>query len=122
MAKDLEQNFREQVGVRIRDLRRASGLSQAQAAAKTTMSVDGWSRLERGVAVNPALSAFVEVADALAVELQDLFPGGAGSSARAPVQELSNLLSAVDEGTQKALLEAVRGLLRRPTYPRRTTT
>jgi len=115
MAKDLEQSFRRQIGIRIRDMRRASGLSQAQAAARTTMSVDGWSRLERGVATNPAMSAFVEIADAFAVRLQDLLPGGIGPNASAPAQELFNLLCAVDESTQKALLDAVRGLLRRPT-------
>lgn len=119
MAKDLDERLRQTVGEKIRCIRRANGLSQSDAAGRTTLSVDGWSRLERGAATNPALSMYVEVSEALGVGIRDLLPEEA-SATDDMTRELAVLLAAVGPETQRSLLDAVKGLLQRPKSSSRT--
>jgi transcriptional regulator with XRE-family HTH domain len=61
------------VGQEIRQLREAKGWSQAKLAAAADMAVSGVSQIETG-ARNPSAVTLAKIADALEVEVADLFP------------------------------------------------
>src|SRR3954447_17220952 len=81
---------RMDVGKEIRRLREARGWSQAKLAGASGMGTSGISQIETG-ARNPSAATLSKIADALGVEVRDLFPldqaplpldvpsGGAGS-------------------------------------------
>jgi transcriptional regulator with XRE-family HTH domain len=58
--------------MRIKQLRTASGLSQAKCAARADLDPSTWNRIEQGQG-NPSLSTLVSIADALGCEVPDLF-------------------------------------------------
>ncbi|AKG00189.1 helix-turn-helix domain-containing protein [Pseudomonas aeruginosa] len=67
-------SLRRQFGHRIRELRLASGLNQEAFADKCGFARTYMSRIETGGA-NPSLDAIKTLADALGVELAELFRG-----------------------------------------------
>jgi transcriptional regulator with XRE-family HTH domain len=64
--------MREEVGRRIRELRKARGLTQAQAAERAALNVNYYADTERNGA-NLTLDTLERVADALEVPIGDLF-------------------------------------------------
>jgi transcriptional regulator with XRE-family HTH domain len=58
--------------MRIKALREASGLSQAKCAARADLDPSTWNRIEQGQG-NPSLSTLTSIAEALGVEVPDLF-------------------------------------------------
>ncbi|HNS98792.1 MAG TPA: helix-turn-helix transcriptional regulator [Polyangiaceae bacterium] len=56
---------------RIRDARRAAGLTQEAAASRANIDYKRWQRLEEGT-VNPTVQTLVRVADALGTDLWHL--------------------------------------------------
>jgi transcriptional regulator with XRE-family HTH domain len=71
------------VGREIRRLREARGWSQAKLAGDTGMGVSGISQIETG-ARNPSAATLWKIAEALGVEVGDLFPK---DQARLPLEE-----------------------------------
>ncbi|MBI5907018.1 MAG: helix-turn-helix transcriptional regulator [Burkholderiales bacterium] len=65
-------SLRKRFGQRVRELRKASGLSQEAFADKCGFARSYMSRIERG-AENPSLDAIQTLADALRVPVSKLF-------------------------------------------------
>jgi len=65
-------NQKELAGLRIRTLRKSRGLSQEQLAEKTGISSKYLSSIERGLE-NPTFDTFIKLAEALQIELHELF-------------------------------------------------
>jgi len=64
--------LRECFGSRLRVLRRAAGLTQEEVAARTDLSVDFISLVERGKSA-PSFDSLAKLADALGVEVREFF-------------------------------------------------
>lgn len=64
--------LRKRFGLRVKELRRLSGLSQESFADKCGFARSYMSRIERGCA-NPSLDAIETLADGLGVTVKDLF-------------------------------------------------
>ena len=71
MPKDYVNAAARLLGERLREVRRAAGLTQAQLSERSKISEEYISCLERGVA-NPTLDTMVLVAGALGSEVCDL--------------------------------------------------
>jgi transcriptional regulator with XRE-family HTH domain len=74
------------LGKRIRDARRAAGLTQEEVARRANMSAKGWGELERGIATDPHYSTLKNVANALGMTPERLIaepvdPGKARAAA-----------------------------------------
>lgn len=67
-----EKALQIKVGKRIQELRELKGVSQQDLAAKCNFEKSNMSRLESG-RVNPTLSTFEKIANALGVSLSELF-------------------------------------------------
>jgi transcriptional regulator with XRE-family HTH domain len=65
-------DLKKQVGARIYELRRKSGLTQAQMSEASSVSNDTISRIERGVR-GPSFVVLGRIARALGVEVRELF-------------------------------------------------
>ena len=61
------------VGAEIRRAREAKGWSQAKLAGASDMGVSGISQIETG-ARNPSVATLAKIAEALGVDVADLFP------------------------------------------------
>jgi transcriptional regulator with XRE-family HTH domain len=75
------------VGKEIRRLREARGWSQAKLAGASNMGTSGISQIETG-ARNPSAATLSKIAEALGVEIRDLFPLG---QAPLPLEEAPSL-------------------------------
>lgn len=83
-------NIRKKLGLRVKELRAGTGLSQEAFADKCGFARSYMSRVERGGA-NPSVDALQTLADALAVALSDLFserPAKSVKRASAPVRDV----------------------------------
>ncbi len=69
----MAQNLRQRFGERVRELRIAAGFSQEAFADYCGYARSYLSRVERGNG-NPSLDAVEALADALKVEVSELFP------------------------------------------------
>lgn len=67
-----------QIGARIRDERKAAGLSQEEAAGRASIGYKRWQEIEQGRA-NPTVRTLVRIAAALGKELWDLMSAPRGS-------------------------------------------
>ena len=110
MPTDTKQ-LRRTIGERIRELRHVRGLSQAKAAQSVSLTVDSWSRIERGAAPNPTLSSYVDIADALGVQVGYLLPATTRGKLAPILHEIVDLVGKVDNETQASLMKAIKGLL-----------
>jgi transcriptional regulator with XRE-family HTH domain len=89
-SSGVENNIRKKLGLRVKELRASTGLSQEAFADKCGFARSYMSRVERGGA-NPSVDALQTLADALGVALSDLFterPAKAVKRAPAPVIEV----------------------------------
>jgi transcriptional regulator with XRE-family HTH domain len=60
------------IGSRIREMRKASGLTQEEVARATDISLTAYSQLERGVTRDPHYSTLRQIAHALGVPVEVL--------------------------------------------------
>lgn len=67
------ENVRKGLGKRINLLRKSKGLTQEELGEKAGLSYKFVGEMERGE-VNPSLDSLVSMADALGVNITDLFP------------------------------------------------
>jgi transcriptional regulator with XRE-family HTH domain len=93
------------IGSEIRRAREARGWSQAKLAAGADMGVSGISQIETG-ARNPSVVTLSKIADALGIEVVDLFP-------KPPTPQPSLEDAARSESLQAALAVLFQGLARR---------
>ncbi len=93
------------IGSEIRRAREARGWSQAKLAAGADMGVSGISQIETG-ARNPSVVTLSKIADALGIEVVDLFP-------KPQTPQLSLEDAAQSESLQEALAILFQGLARR---------
>jgi transcriptional regulator with XRE-family HTH domain len=93
------------IGSEIRRAREARGWSQAKLAAGADMGVSGISQIETG-ARNPSVVTLSKIADALGIEVVDLFP-----KPQTPQPSLED--AAQSEALQEALTVLFQGLARR---------
>ena len=93
------------IGSEIRRAREARGWSQAKLAAGADMGVSGISQIETG-ARNPSVVTLSKIADALGIEVVDLFP-----KPQTPQPSLED--AAQSEALQEALAVLFQGLARR---------
>jgi transcriptional regulator with XRE-family HTH domain len=93
------------IGSEIRRAREARGWSQAKLAAGADMGVSGISQIETG-ARNPSVVTLSKIADALGIEVVDLFP-----KPQTPQPSLED--AAQSEALQEALAVLFQGLTRR---------
>lgn len=102
--------LRKAIGSHIRQHRKAQDLSQSQACRQAGLSIDTWSRLERGVEQNTTLGTFVRVADTLGVEISALFPSRKSMELSPAMQRLVEFLEPVDAEALNALRKALSGV------------
>lgn len=79
----VKTSLRKRFGQRVKELRLASGASQEAFADRSGFARSYMSRIERGVA-NPSLDAIQVLADALSVEVVELFVENASSQLEVP--------------------------------------
>jgi transcriptional regulator with XRE-family HTH domain len=91
------------VGKEIRRLREARGWSQAKLAGASDMGTSGISQIETG-ARNPSAATLSKIAEALGVEVRDLFPLG-----QAPLPDLEDERPSVAVDGMVGLLERWHG-------------
>jgi transcriptional regulator with XRE-family HTH domain len=85
-----------EVGREIRRLREEKGWSQAKLAGAAGMGVSGVSQIETG-ARNPSAVTLAKIAEALGVEVADLFPKEQPPLPSPAVAEMEAMLSAIRE-------------------------
>lgn len=105
----MEKVYRE-IGARIRALRQASRLTQAQVAEKAGLDASFFGQLERGANV-PSLRSLYSIAVALAVEPADLLPRLKGPEPRdAALQALDAVLLRLPPQRRRVVLGMVRDI------------
>ena len=70
--------------------------------------------METGTAKNTTFGTYVEMANALGVDLGDLFPAPNREGLSPVLEEFMLVLESIDGTTQSSLLDAVKRLLGRP--------
>ncbi len=105
--------FRERVGTRVRQLRRAAGLTQEQLARRADMDYKYLGSVERGER-NVTLENLERIVRALQVEPYEifLFPAGPKPSEAAGQDLLVNLVRRTDPAIRPVVVEVVQSILR----------
>jgi transcriptional regulator with XRE-family HTH domain len=98
---------KELIGARIKELRRSKGMSQEALAEKTGISSKYISSIERGKE-NPTLDTFIKLADALNIELSEVF----NFSHEASVKDLKVFISSLIKGSDEERLRLTAKILR----------
>lgn len=75
-SMNVNQPLDREIGSSLRRLRRTRGLSLAELAGRTSLSIGFLSQIERGLS-SPTLRVLVSIADALGVGVGDMFPASA---------------------------------------------
>lgn len=98
------------LGRRIRNLRRLRDLTQEELAEKASLSGKYLGEIERGVA-NATIDTIENLAEALEVELPDLFEISHEDDRRRILKEISNLLDKADDNSVKLVFRVIKALL-----------
>lgn len=105
----MEKVYRE-IGARIRALRSAAKLTQAEVAEKAGLDASFFGQLERGANV-PSLRSIYSIAAALSVEPADLLPAPGKAKDRDPViKALDAALERLPPRRRRFLLGVVRDI------------
>jgi transcriptional regulator with XRE-family HTH domain len=102
--------FRERVGARIRQLRKAAGLTQERLARKAAMDYKYLGSVERGER-NVTLENLERIVKALGVEPYELFAFRAKASAKGGDDLLVNLIRRSDPSVRPLIVDVVQSLL-----------
>lgn len=102
--------FRERVGARIRQLRKAAGLTQERLARKAGMDYKYLGSVERGER-NVTLENLERIVKALGVEPYELFAFRAKASAKGGDELLTNLIRRSDPSLRPLIVDVVQILL-----------
>lgn len=99
------------IGMRIKEIRRSKGLSQEQLAEKADINSKYLSRMERGTE-NPTLDMFIKLADALEVEIWEMFNYGHVKTHKELKEALQNIIKTADEPTLRLALKVIKAISR----------
>jgi transcriptional regulator with XRE-family HTH domain len=99
------------IGMRIKEIRRSKGLSQEQLAEKADINSKYLSRMERGTE-NPTLDMFIKLANALEVEMWEMFDFGHVVSHKELKGAIQNITKTADEPTLRLALKVLRAVTR----------
>ena len=89
--RDLINDLRRNLGLRILDLRKSGGLTQEELGEKAGLSYKFIGELERGE-VNVSIDSLLKIAEALGIKIGDLF-----SMEKIPVQKIFVKVSAKEK-------------------------
>lgn len=103
--------IRELIGVRIKELRKKRGLSQEQLSEKAEITPNYLSRVERGTE-NPTLDMFMKLANALEVEMWEMFDFGHRGSRRDLKSILNKIAGEADEENLMLAIKVLRAIIR----------
>jgi len=99
------------LGVRIRTLRKANGITQERLAELADINLSYMSEIERGQA-NVSLCIVNEIANALGTTIPELFEGSAGKDfANVEIPDLFRAAEKLDSEKLTIFVAAVQGLL-----------
>ena len=99
------------IGRRIKEIRKSKGLSQEKLAEKAGTSPNYLSRMERGTE-NPTLDMLIKLADALEVEMWELFDFGHVKGHKELKESIQGLIKTTDEPKLRLALKVIRALTR----------
>jgi transcriptional regulator with XRE-family HTH domain len=99
------------IGMKIKELRRSKHLSQEQLAEKAEINAKYLSRMERGTE-NPTLDMLIKLANALEVEMWEMFDFGHIVSHKELKGAIQNIARTADEPTLRLALKVIRALTR----------
>lgn len=103
--------IKELIGKRIQELRKAHRLSQEKVAEKADISPNYLSRIECGKE-NPTLDMLIKLADALKVEMWEVFDFGHGASIKELREAMNRLLKETDEEKIRLAVKILRAVAR----------
>lgn len=104
-------NRKELIGNRIKELRRNKELSQEQLSERVEITPNYLSRIERGTE-NPTLDMLIRLADALEVEMWEIFDFGHKVNRKDLKMTLNKLVGDADEETLRLAVKILRAVLR----------
>lgn len=102
---------KELLGMRIREVRKGRGLSQEQLAERVDVDPRFVSRIELGKAA-PSLETMDAIANALGVEIRDLFEFSHLTGQTAGIEQLETLLEGLDDKTRDLTFRIVKSVTR----------
>ena len=103
-------NKRVLLGRRIRTIRKAKGWTQEELGSKADISYKFVGEIERGQQ-NPSFDTLVKIADALEIELFDLFRFGEGIISRKDIEaRVAKIAKGISEDDLRQLFSVLRGL------------
>ena len=99
------------IGMRIKEIRRSKGLSQEQLAEKADINSKYLSRMERGTE-NPTLDMFIKLANALEIEMWEMFDFGHVVSHKELRGAIQNITKTANEPTLRLALKVLMAVAR----------
>ncbi|MEW6161955.1 MAG: helix-turn-helix domain-containing protein [Nitrospirota bacterium] len=102
---------KELLGARIKELRKARGLSQNQLSEKIDIDPKHLSRIEVGNSY-PSLDTVEKIAKALGVEIKDLFEFVHQVSGKELTENINRLLKESDEEKLRLIFKIIRAVVR----------
>ncbi len=102
---------KELIGKRIQELRKKQRLSQDQVAEKADISSNYLSRIECGKE-NPTLDMLIKLADALAVEIWEMFDFGHVENQKELKEAILRFSKTSDEPTLRLAFKVIRAVSR----------
>ena len=102
---------KELLGARIKELRKAKRLSQDELSEKINIDPKHLSRIEVGKSY-PSLDTLERIANALNVEIKDLFEFMHLSRSKELTDNVSKLLKEADEDRLRLILKIIRAVVR----------
>jgi len=101
---------RKQLGGRIKELRRAKGLSQSQLSERVDIDPKHLSRIEVGSGF-PSLDTLEKIAEVLDVELKEFFEFTPNESRQVLLKSLQKMLRAANLNDLKLLSKVIKAIL-----------
>jgi transcriptional regulator with XRE-family HTH domain len=102
---------KELIGARIRSLREAKGMTQEKLAEVMDINSKYLSNIERGKE-NPTLDMLIKFADALKVEMWEMFDFGHEVGIKELKETLTKFMKEADEEKLKAAVKLLRAVMR----------
>lgn len=99
------------IGRRIRELRKKMGLSQEELSERAEITPNYLSRIERGTE-NPTLDALIRLADALEVEMWEMFDFGHTVARKELRLLLNKLVRGTDENELRLVVKVIKAIRR----------
>jgi len=99
------------IGIRIKELRKKQRISQEQLAEKADINSKYLSRIERGTE-NPTLDMFIKLANALEVEMWEMFDFGHVAGRKELKDAVQNFTKTADEPALRLALKIIRAVSR----------